>query len=341
MAYLNSFSAASNKKDLNKNNKEFYFEFKDLSYYLNALAFINFNDEILVKFFLNKLQNLLAPKNDIKNEYNSLDNYNNANVLATNKNNDLAISMIFASFVHLNLKMILRNLKNWQAMVNSMIDYCSVNYTEKNAKNLTSIIWFMIYIDHQNIENVFYKFMNLISTEFNKLSKFDKVVLNQSLILLFLRHKITYKTQLFGIEQIRELNDFSLDFEKSRRIVQKKYAEKHFENESNSELIKKTLEKYSAYLLKKGLTLQKDYVVENSFIADAFIKQKNLLIEVYDHYVILKDKSLNGYNHIKHEKYEELGFNVLKIYSNDFEYLIAKEDEEKLFDYLLEKIDKC
>ncbi len=199
----------------------------------------------------------------------------------------------------------------------------------------------MTYFDYQNIESVFYKFMNLISLEFSKLSKFDKVILNQSLILLFLKHKITYKSHLFSVERIRELNSSAIDFEKSRRIIQKKYAETHFESEANSDLIKNMLEKYSGYLLKKGFNVQKDYVIENSFIADAFIKQKNLLIEVYDHYEVLKDKELNGYNLIKQEIYEELGYNVLKIYTNDFDYLIAKEDEEKLIDYLMDKIDKC
>lgn len=353
MSYLNSISSNNNNYNKNSNNKhnqknfnnnynnhknkEFYFAFKDIAYYLNTLAFLNYNDEVLIKFFLNKLQNFLAPLSENTNNNNN----NKQNILAMNSNNDLAISMLFASFVHLNIKRNLRNLKNWQLIINNLLNYCSANYTEKNAKNLTSIIWFMAYFDFQNIENFFYKFMNLISLEFNKLSKFDKVVLNESLLLLFLRHKITYKTELFSVERIRELNSFSLDFEKSRRIIQRKYAETHFETQANSDLVKNTLEKYSAYLLQKGLSYQKDYVIENSFIADAFIKQKNLLIEVYEHFEVLKDKELNGYNLLKQEIYEELGFKVLNIYANDFEFLIVKEDEGKLIDYLLEKIDKC
>ncbi len=325
MNYLNSFNTEKNK---GKNFNGFKFNIKDIGYYLNALSFLNFNDEILLKFFLTKLQGLFGNDPNLNN-----------NILGVNHNNDIAISMIFTSLVHLNAKLLLRNLKNWQQMINSMIKYCNDNYTEKNSKNLISVLWFMTYSDYQIEENLFNKFMNLISNNFKSLSKFDKVVLNQILILLFLRNRITFNSEDFGVEQIKELNQFSYEFEKTRKIIQNKYAETHYENKSNSHLVKDIFEKYSNILLNKGLTIQKDYIIENSFISDIYIKQKKILIEVYDHYEILKDKNLTGYNLLREQIFEELGYKTIKIYTNDFDFLIAKEDEEKLFEYLLEKIN--
>ena len=84
----------------NKNKvAEFSFTVKDISYYLNSLAFLNYNDEKLIKFFLNKLENIFN-----KNDNNSF-NENESTILLSNKNNDLAISMILISLTHLNSKL--------------------------------------------------------------------------------------------------------------------------------------------------------------------------------------------------------------------------------------------
>lgn len=335
MYYLNP-ALKGEKNHENKNKTDYKFTLKDIGFYLNSLAFLNYNDEVLLKFLLNKLHKIFINENNGSSTSHRISI--NESILNVNKNNESAISMFLISIVHMNGKRILRGLKHWQALILSIIKYCKDNYTEQNSKDLVSLLWFVAHIELVD-EIDFEFFMNIISKNLKGLSKYDKVMLNQTLLLLFRKNEFAFKSTNFGLEQMKELNAYSLDYEKSRSLLKKKFAENHHEEKSSSELVKAILEKNKNYLLKLGIIFQTDYMIENSYIADVYIKNKNLVIEVYDHYEILKNKSLTGYNEIKQEIYEILGYKTTQIYSNDYEFLICKENDEKLFEYLLKKFE--
>jgi hypothetical protein len=288
----------------------------DIGYLMQTLAWLNYNDDNIINFLLNKLFG------DIDELANNL----------KNEKNVLSISQVLTALVRLNARKHFRNLNNWQEVLEELLNYSRVNLAD-NPSHLISFYWFFTYIGYLFNNPAALEFLyNTVYLHKDSLNKYDKILLNQVYSYSSIYNINDKCSNLFSKEFLKVLSGASMKHEQARTQTHIKLSKDRYENETPIKRISRLIKENKALLNRQGLVPEENVTLLDSYIIPFMFGKKCLFI--YDHNEILKSKTPTGYNVLLFEMILEKGYIPTYINTNDF---INKTDKE-VFDGLLNKI---
>lgn len=311
----------------NNKNKIPMMKFEDLGYYIQSLALLNFNDEYILKYFLEKLVYFI--NKCVHKDSESEEGYKLNFPL-----NHFSLSQNLSAIVNLSSRKYYRDVFRWKESVEKLKDYVSANFGNEDVHNSVSVLWFLTYAEIFDMK-IFDKLMKIINDNKIKLRKYESIVLNQIIVANYIKHEYIFSE--FKKEFVESLNKLSKDFEGERSKIQKKIsiADKYQEM-SFVEKFKDVLTKNQKELSKEGYIYEENYIIANSYIAPVYFSKSNLCILFYDHTERMKDKNINGYNSTKESILYSLGYKIERVYAHECDGLL--DSDEKMYDFIIKKI---
>lgn len=268
---------------------------EDIGYFMQTLSLLNYNENKFIDYFLNKLQKSYKLANNV-----------------------FSISQVLSAVVNLNAKKNIRGLKDWEKLMDEIIEYGTANIGD-NVSAAVSFLWFFTYMD--KVDNNFFDYCyELINLKKDKLTKYDKVIFNQIVIYNYMIHN--YINSCLSDETLNEMGITSLDFDKERKKVQNKISKGKYEDDSIHDRIKNVFIENESKLKKLGLGFEENVNLYNSYTVPFIFPKNKKCIFIYDHSEKLKSKSLNGYNSMIQQIVHHSGYKIITL--SDETDIIAK-----------------
>jgi hypothetical protein len=311
----------------NNKNKIPMMKFEDLGYFLQSLALLNFNDEYIIKYFLEKIVYFI-------NKCVHIDSESEEGFKLNFPLNHFSLSQNLSAIVNLSSRKYYRDVHKWKETIEKLKHYVNANFGSEDVHNSVSVLWFLTYAEIFD-QKIFDKLMKIINDNKTKLRKFDSIVLNQIIVGNYIKNEYIFSE--LKKEFVEDLNKYSKDFEGERSRIQKKISlDDKYQDMSFVEKFKDVLRKNQKELAKEGYNYQEDFLIANSFIAPVYFPNNKLCVLFYDHTERMKDKNINGYNSIKESILYSLGYKIERVYAQECDGLL--DSDEKMYDFIIKKI---
>jgi hypothetical protein len=278
---------------------------EDIGYLVQTLALLNYNDDNIIMFLLNKI-------------FSNLDN------ILKEPRNVFSLSQVLTGLVRLNARKQIRSLVQWQEMMSNLINYTMVNLGD-NVNYLISFMWFFSYMGIATPNMLDFLFTN-VSNNKDKLGRYDSILLNH-----IYNYNNIYNNDLPS-SLIDHITKKTLDFERLRQTIHLKLSTDRYETETPFKRIGRLLKENKSLLHKHGMAFEVNVVLMKSYIIPFLFGKKCLF--VLDHTDILKTKIPTGYNVLTFEMILELDYEPRYINTVD---ILNKSDKE-VFDIIFNKL---
>jgi hypothetical protein len=295
----------------------------DLGYLMQSLSFLNFNEEYICKYFIQKFLNILNFNLHQGNEGHQI----------KYPLNHFSVSQILSSSVNLSLRKMFRESYYWQSTLEKLKNYIGANFTTNDINSSVSALWFLSYFEMFD-KIMFDKLLTIIFDKKENLRKFESVVLNQVIVYNYV--KCNYLFEGMSKEFVENLNTMSRNFDIEKKNVQKKIQiENLYKEDYFGDKIVQLLKTSEKSLNNEKLNFVENYTVANSYIVPLYFPEKNLCLFFYDHTERLKNFNVNGYNSLKEDILYSLNFKIERIFADECEPL---DTDEKILNFVYTKI---